>query len=83
VKYGVPAKGMISWEAQLRPVQMAQVSSYIKTLEGTTPANPKEPQGDLYTPEEGAPADTTNTKSPEMDDMESAGDSEEATAALQ
>jgi len=82
VKYGVPTKGMISWESQLRPVQMAQVSSYIKTLEGTTPANPKEPQGDLYTPEEGAPADTTKTESPEMDEMESEGDSEEATAAL-
>jgi cytochrome c oxidase cbb3-type subunit 3 len=82
VKYGVPTKGMISWESQLRPVQMAQVSSYIQTLQGTTPANPKEPQGELYSPEE-APADTTNTESPEMEEMESEGDSDEATAALQ
>jgi cytochrome c oxidase cbb3-type subunit 3 len=73
---------MISWESQLRPVQMAQVSSYIQTLQGTTPANPKEPQGELYSPEE-APADTTNTESPEMEEMESEGDSDEATAALQ
>jgi len=81
VKYGVPAKGMISWESQLRPVQMAQVSSYIKTLEGTTPANPKEPQGDFYKPE-GAPADTTQTESPDIEEMENEGDSDEATAAL-
>lgn len=82
VKYGVPTKGMISWESQLRPVQMAQVSSYIQTLQGTTPANPKEPQGDLYAPEGEVPADTTNTESPEMEEMESEGDSDEATAAL-
>ena len=48
VKYGVPSKGMISWEAQLVPKEMQQVSSYIYTLEGTDPANPKEPQGDLF-----------------------------------
>lgn len=55
VKYGVPAKGMIAWEAQLTPVQIQEVSSYILTLKGTNPANPKEPQGDLWT-EGGAPA---------------------------
>lgn len=81
VKYGVPTKGMISWESQLRPVQMAQVASYIKTLEGTTPANPKEPQGDLYIPQE-APADSTNTESQDVEEIETDGDSEEATAAL-
>ncbi len=63
VKYGVPSKGMIAWEAQLRPLEMAQVSSYIQTLVGTEPLNPKEPQGELYTPE-AAPADTTGTDVP-------------------
>ncbi|NNG26953.1 MAG: c-type cytochrome, partial [Ignavibacteriaceae bacterium] len=29
VKYGVPSKGMISWQTQLNPVQMQEVSSYI------------------------------------------------------
>jgi cytochrome c oxidase cbb3-type subunit 3 len=51
VKVGVPEKGMISWKSQLRPVQMQQVSSYIlASLQGTTPADPKEPQGELYVP---------------------------------
>ncbi len=43
---GAPEKGMISWKAQLSPVQIQQVSSYIVTLQGTNPPNPKEPQGE-------------------------------------
>ena len=45
VKYGVPEKGMISWEKQLTPKQMADVSNYIKSLANTNPPNPKEQQG--------------------------------------
>lgn len=48
IKYGVPSKGMISWETQLSPKKMQQVASYIYTLEGTTPAKPKDPQGELF-----------------------------------
>lgn len=59
IKYGVPEKGMISWESQLSPSDMRDVSSYILTLQGTTPANPKEPQGELYVPEETVEEDTT------------------------
>lgn len=60
IKYGVPEKGMISWQDQLNPVEMHEVSSYIKTLVGTTPAVPKDPQGDLYeeSQEDAAPADS-------------------------
>lgn len=54
VKYGVVEKGMIPWQDQLSPEQMQQVSSYILTMKGTTPAVPKEPQGELYAP---APAE--------------------------
>ncbi|MFO7825641.1 MAG: cbb3-type cytochrome c oxidase N-terminal domain-containing protein [Cyclobacterium sp.] len=50
VKYGVVEKGMIPWQDQLSPEQMQQVSSYILTLQGTTPANPKEPQGEKFEP---------------------------------
>jgi len=48
IKYGVPAKGMLSWQAQLNPTQIQEVASYILTLRGTNPPNPKEPQGKLY-----------------------------------
>ena len=48
IKYGVPAKGMIAWKAQLRPADMQNLASYILTLQGTNPPNGKEPQGELY-----------------------------------
>jgi cytochrome c oxidase cbb3-type subunit 3 len=47
IKYGVQGKGMKSWQQELSPVMMAQVASFIKTLEGTTPASPKAPEGKL------------------------------------
>ena len=49
IKYGVADKGMKSWKEDLSPMQIAQVTSYIKTLAGTNPPNGKAPQGDLYT----------------------------------
>jgi cytochrome c oxidase cbb3-type subunit III len=51
VKNGVPEKGMIAWKDQLRAVDMQNVSSYILTLRGTNPPNPKAPQGEKYVPE--------------------------------
>ena len=45
------------------PKQIAQVSSYVKSLRGTKPANAREPQGTLYTEDAtAAPADTTAKK---------------------
>ena len=44
---GVPDKGMISWKDQLTPEQIQQVSSFIVSLKGTNPPNPKAPQGEL------------------------------------
>jgi len=48
IKYGVPEKGMKSWESDFSPVQLAEISSYIKSIHGTNPPNQKEPQGELY-----------------------------------
>jgi cytochrome c oxidase cbb3-type subunit III len=59
VKLGVSGTGMKSWKSDLSPVAMAQVTSYILTLQGTNPAGGKAPEGTLYEP--GAtvsPADT-------------------------
>jgi cytochrome c oxidase cbb3-type subunit 3 len=52
VKYGVVEKGMISWKDQLSPKDIQDVANYILTLQGTNPANAKEPQGELYKPEQ-------------------------------
>ena len=45
---GVIEKGMISYKDQLRPIQIQQVLSYILSLQGTNPPNPKAPQGVKY-----------------------------------
>lgn len=50
VKYGVVEKGMIPWQDQLSPEQIQQVSSFILSINGTSPAVPKEAQGELYVP---------------------------------
>lgn len=44
---GRSGKGMIAWKQQLKPLEMAQVASYLLTFQGTTPANPKAPEGNL------------------------------------
>lgn len=46
VKYGINA--MPQWQNAYSNKQLAQVSSYIKSLKGTNPPNPKAPQGELY-----------------------------------
>jgi len=55
LKYGWVEKGMKAWKEDLSPMQMAQIASFIKTLKGTNPPNPKAPQGDLYTEAGAAP----------------------------
>lgn len=42
---GVPEKGMVPWKTQLSPDEIAAVTAYIGTLRGTTPPNPKPPEG--------------------------------------
>ena len=50
IKYGYPTKGMLSWRGELKPEQILQVASYVLSLRGTNPPNPKPPQGDLVKP---------------------------------
>lgn len=57
IKYGVPAKGMIAWKTQLPPTEIHKVASFIMTLQGTNPPNPKAPEGEKYE----APQDSTGT----------------------
>ncbi|PWB71073.1 MAG: cytochrome oxidase subunit III [Holophagae bacterium] len=57
VRQGVPEKGMLSWERQLRPAELLAVSSYVGSLLGSSPPNPKAPQGTLAARQ--PPADAT------------------------
>jgi cytochrome c oxidase cbb3-type subunit 3 len=47
VKYGYPAKGMVSWMGTLKENEIIDVAAYVQTLRGTNPPNPRAPQGDL------------------------------------
>ena len=60
IKYGWADKGMKSWKDDFSPKQIADLSTFIKSLNGTTPAAPKDKQGELYTEgsEEKAPDST-------------------------
>lgn len=51
VRHGVQGTNMIAWEGVISPEKMKNVSSYVLTLRGTNPANPKKPEGDLVKPE--------------------------------
>lgn len=63
IKYGWVEKGMKAWKEDLSPMQIAQVTSYIKSLKGTNPPNAKAPQGDLYVEGGAVPAnDSTSVK---------------------
>jgi cytochrome c oxidase cbb3-type subunit 3 len=45
IREGVLAKGMISWKAVLKPDDILAVGSYIYSLRGSNPPNPKAPEG--------------------------------------
>jgi cytochrome c oxidase cbb3-type subunit 3 len=73
IKYGYPDKGMKSWKEDLSASQISFISSYLHTLVGTNPANPKEKQGDFYGPEGGS--DSTSTTSVAKDSLKTVVDS--------
>jgi cytochrome c oxidase cbb3-type subunit 3 len=41
---GVPSKGMVTWKGTLKPSTIYAAGSYIYTLRGTNPKNPKPPE---------------------------------------
>ena len=44
---GRPGKGMVAWKSSLSLKEREQVSSYVISLQGTTPAAPKAAEGDI------------------------------------
>lgn len=53
---GRDGKGMVAWNKTLKPADIQKVASYIISMQGTTPAKPKAPEGELYKEEGAAPA---------------------------
>lgn len=62
IKYGWQEKGMKSWKDDFAPIQMAQITSFVKTLRGTNPPAPKEKQGELYIEEAGTTTSSDSSK---------------------
>ena len=64
---GRDGKGMVAWKTLLKPSEIAQVSSYLLQFQGTTPAKPKAPEGEIWI-DESAPteADAGTTENNEQ-----------------
>ncbi|MBK0368466.1 cbb3-type cytochrome c oxidase N-terminal domain-containing protein [Flavobacterium agrisoli] len=57
---GRDGKGMIAWKASLKPKEIQKVASYIISLQGSNPADPKAPEGEVWV-DENAPQDANTT----------------------
>lgn len=51
VNGGRDGKGMISWKATLKPKEMQKVASYVLSLKGSNPQDPKAPEGEIWVDE--------------------------------
>ncbi len=45
---GRAGKGMVPWKTELKPSEIAQVASYVLAFQGTTPAEPKAAEGEIW-----------------------------------
>lgn len=59
---GRDGKGMVSWKTELKPLEMAQVASYVLQFQGTTPTEPKAAEGDIWIDESVKEVDDNSTK---------------------
>jgi cytochrome c oxidase cbb3-type subunit 3 len=51
VAKGWPSKGMPPWGRTLKPEELAALVSYVRSIQGSTPPNPRPAEGDPVTPE--------------------------------
>lgn len=54
---GRDGKGMIAWKGTLKPKEIQKVASYILTLKGSNPKDPKEPEGEIWIDKDASKAD--------------------------
>lgn len=62
VRHGVQGTNMIAWQGFISPEKMRNVASYILTLKGTNPENPKKPEGEIYKPAQEVKTDTVKVQ---------------------
>jgi cytochrome c oxidase cbb3-type subunit 3 len=67
---GRDGKGMIAWKQTYKPSEIQQIASYVISLQGTTPAEPKAPEGEIWVdPNVETPAET-NTQATDSTTVE-------------
>lgn len=54
---GRDGKGMIAWKGTLKPKEIQAVASYIISLKGSNPKDPKAPEGEIYVEDASAGAE--------------------------
>jgi len=60
VNGGRDGKGMISWKGTLKPKEMQEVASYVLSLKGSNPKDPKAPEGEIWIDENAPKTDATS-----------------------
>ncbi|MBZ0328038.1 MAG: c-type cytochrome [Altibacter sp.] len=65
---GRAGKGMVPWKNDLKPLEMAQVASYLLTFQGTTPAEPKEAEGDVWIDPDAPQIEASTEVTPDVSD---------------
>ena len=80
IRDGVPAKGMISWGKQLKPIQLRQVAAYVGTLRGKNLPG-KEPQGEPMADAAGGPAPSASIGAERTPPVDSAAAAPSSAAA--
>ena len=63
---GRDGKGMVAWKGTLKPKEIQHVASYIISLRGSNPKDPKASEGDLYVEEGAAKPVATATDSTQV-----------------
>ncbi|NRD23949.1 c-type cytochrome [Winogradskyella litoriviva] len=66
---GRDGKGMVSWKSELKPLEMAQVASYVLNFQGTIPAEPKAPEGDIWVDDSVKAEDSSETPATETEEV--------------
>ncbi|PIF33805.1 cytochrome c oxidase cbb3-type subunit 3 [Flavobacterium sp. 9] len=56
---GRDGKGMIAWKGTLKPKEIQKVASYILSLQGSNPKDPKEAEGEVWVDDSAPAKDTT------------------------
>ncbi len=68
---GRAGKGMVAWKQTLKPAEMAQVASYLLTFQGTTAANPKAPEGEIWVDPDAPPTDSVPAEDMQEQEVDS------------